>query len=193
MRFGSAKGKFRFWGSLGVLALAAFAWRFASGPSAVTDRTSLFPFSWGDSPQVSSPLLPPAVPVEGDVRVLDASVDGTIPLPEMIHLTDRLNQPDTDIRQDVEILTLLFDTFRQTHDGARPPGGENDEITAQLRGRNSKHLAFIAPDHPAINEEGQLLDRWGTPYHFHPVSREELEFRSAGPDRKLFTGDDVFP
>lgn len=175
-----------------MLALAVLAWRFASGPSTLTGRASFFPPLEKDSPQIAPLALQPA-PVEGDFRVLDASVDGTIPLPEMIHLTDRLNQPGTDIRQDVEILTLLFDTFRQTHDGARPPGGENDEITAQLRGRNPKHLAFIAPDHPAINEQGQLLDRWGTPFHFHPVSREELEFRSAGPDRKLFTADDVFP
>jgi hypothetical protein len=36
-----------------------------------------------------------------------------------------------------------------------------------------------------------LLDRWGTPYYFHPIARNVLGLRSAGPDGKLWTADDV--
>jgi hypothetical protein len=35
-----------------------------------------------------------------------------------------------------------------------------------------------------------MCDRWGTPYFFHQVSKTEMEIRSAGPDRRMWTGDD---
>jgi hypothetical protein len=49
----------------------------------------------------------------------------------------------------------------------------------------------LPPDLASIDAQGRLLDRWGTPYFFHAVSRTELEIRSAGPDGKLGTDDDV--
>ena len=39
--------------------------------------------------------------------------------------------------------------------------------------------------------KGQLVDRWGTAYWFHPNSSYQMEIRSAGPDKNLFTADDV--
>jgi hypothetical protein len=36
------------------------------------------------------------------------------------------------------------------------------------------------------------LDRFGTPYFFHPISETRIDVRSAGPDRKLWTEDDVW-
>ena len=72
--------------------------------------------------------------------------------------------------------------------------GENSEITAALKGRNKLGFAFIPVDCPAINRKGELCDRWGTPYFFHQLSGEQMEIRSAGPDRKLWTpGDEVLP
>jgi hypothetical protein len=70
------------------------------------------------------------------------------------------------------------------------PVGENSEITAALRGRNRLGFAFIPVDCPAINAKGELCDRWGSPYFFHQLSGEKMEIRSAGPDRRLWTGDD---
>ncbi|GAB4173537.1 MAG: hypothetical protein Fur0032_13170 [Terrimicrobiaceae bacterium] len=42
-----------------------------------------------------------------------------------------------------------------------------------------------------MSPDGQLLDRWGVPYHLHQMSSNDLDFRSAGPDRELFTADDL--
>jgi hypothetical protein len=41
-----------------------------------------------------------------------------------------------------------------------------------------------------VNEAGELTDRWGTAYFFHQLSSREMEIRSAGPDRKMWTEDD---
>ena len=45
------------------------------------------------------------------------------------------------------------------------------------------------------NPQGYLkslpVDPWGTPYFFHQLSSTEMEIRSAGPDKRLWTDDDV--
>jgi hypothetical protein len=50
---------------------------------------------------------------------------------------------------------------------------------------------LIPRGHPAINPDGELCDRWGTPYFFHSESRRRTTIRSAGPDRQMWTADDV--
>ena len=42
-----------------------------------------------------------------------------------------------------------------------------------------------------VNEKGELVDPWGTPYFFHQLSAMEMEIRSAGPDRIMWTEDDL--
>lgn len=69
--------------------------------------------------------------------------------------------------------------------------GSNAEIVACLTGRNPEGFAFLRPESKWIDGEGQLLDRWGTPLFFHPWSLTRIDIRSAGPDRDLFTEDDV--
>ncbi len=70
------------------------------------------------------------------------------------------------------------------------PVGQNEDIVAAVLGDNPKRAAYLPADSPAI-KDGRLLDPWGTPYWFHPVSRNRMEIRSAGPDRELFTNDDL--
>ena len=38
---------------------------------------------------------------------------------------------------------------------------------------------------------GRLIDRWGTPWQIHPRAADSIDVRSAGPDRRLYTPDDV--
>jgi hypothetical protein len=72
------------------------------------------------------------------------------------------------------------------------PVGTNPEITSQLQGKNPKHINFINPDAGMrINENGELVDPWGTPYFFHQLSGTDTEVRSAGPDKIMWTADDV--
>jgi len=72
------------------------------------------------------------------------------------------------------------------------PVGTNPEITSQLTGNNPRHINFLTP-RPGIriNENGELLDPWGTPYFFHQLSASDTEVRSAGPDKILWTSDDL--
>jgi hypothetical protein len=71
------------------------------------------------------------------------------------------------------------------------PVGTNPEITAALMGRNPKQINFITPESGLrINENGEMVDGYGTPFFFHQLSGQEMEIRSAGEDRKMWTFDD---
>lgn len=71
------------------------------------------------------------------------------------------------------------------------PEGTNAEIMRKVLGANNAHVHFDLPEGQSLNEKGELLDHWGTPYFFHQLSAKEMEIRSAGPDRKLYTSDDI--
>jgi hypothetical protein len=72
------------------------------------------------------------------------------------------------------------------------PVGDNAEITSQLNGHNSKQVNFIQPDEGMrVNDQGELVDPWGTPYFFHQLSGTQTEIRSAGPDKVMYTADDL--
>ncbi len=104
-------------------------------------------------------------------------------------LADSLNAPGATIQADLRVVGGLVDAYRSNfHEN---PVGTNAEITAALMGRNRLGLALLPPDHPAVNPRGELCDRWGRPFFFHQLSGTRLELRSAGPDRQLWTGDDV--
>jgi hypothetical protein len=72
------------------------------------------------------------------------------------------------------------------------PVGVNSEITAALIGDNPKHINFITPDSGLrVNDQGEMVDAWGTPLFFHQLSGHDMEIHSAGPDRKMWTYDDL--
>ena len=72
------------------------------------------------------------------------------------------------------------------------PVGNNPEITAALNGQNPRQIRFLNPeDGLRVNSKGELVDSWGTPFFFHQLSANEMEIHSAGPDRIMWTGDDL--
>jgi hypothetical protein len=71
------------------------------------------------------------------------------------------------------------------------PVGTNAEIMQAVMGGNAAKATLGPPQGQGLNEHGELIDRWGTPYFFHQLSKDKMEVRSAGPDRVLWTGDDV--
>ncbi len=71
------------------------------------------------------------------------------------------------------------------------PVGNNVEITAALMGKNPKQINFINSESGLhVNANGEMVDGYGTPLFFHQLSGQEMEIRSAGEDRKLWTFDD---
>ena len=72
------------------------------------------------------------------------------------------------------------------------PVGTNPEITSQLNGYNPKHINFLNNEAGMrVNGNGELVDSWGTPFFFHQLSSMDMEIHSAGPDRIMWTTDDL--
>lgn len=71
------------------------------------------------------------------------------------------------------------------------PVGTNAEIVNELNGGNPKRARYLPQENLRLNEKGELLDFYGTPYFFHQNSSTETEVRSAGADRQLWTADDI--
>ena len=71
------------------------------------------------------------------------------------------------------------------------PIGTNAEIMKALMGANPKQATLGPPEGIPLNSKGELVDQWGTPYFFHQLSRNLTEVRSAGPDKVMWTADDM--
>lgn len=140
------------------------------------------------------PAMPPAESTDQGTRhhrTTSVLPPRPAPVHRVLDETRQLNSPDASPQADAAILADLIRAFRRNAKGN--PVGDNDEITAQLLGRDPRApaVALIDPRHPAIDPEGRLVDRWGTPYFFHALSASHMEIRSAGPDRTMWTPDDI--
>ncbi|CAN5854635.1 hypothetical protein BH11VER1_BH11VER1_19200 [soil metagenome] len=140
-------------------------------------------------------LKPPAVPVRKQEVSIQKKSDkpavATVifePHPLALELTAGLNQPEKSAQDDLQALAQILYTFRQSF--KENPIGQNDDVTAALLGGNEKHIQFLSKETAPVRD-GKLVDRWGTPYGFHPLSGQKMELRSAGPDREMFTPDDI--
>ena len=103
-----------------------------------------------------------------------------------------LNDPARTAADDVETVRQIigqYTTALQRRSG--PPIGDNTDLVRALTGANPLRLAVLPPGHPTIDGQGRWCDRWGTPYHIHPLAASVYSVRSAGPDRRLFTEDDL--
>ena len=96
--------------------------------------------------------------------------------------------PVEDLKTIHEILTNYLITLK-TDRGL--PTGTHQEIIAALRGNNPRDFEFIPPEHPQYDAQGRITDRWGSPIFFHAISSLEVQIISAGPDRELWTDDDL--
>ena len=140
--------------------------------SAVTSKSE-------NSPSLARSNQPNVAKTEAGLRADDAPS----------HLADLLNSSTTDIHADLRLLDDIFQQYRSAMHGDDPIG-DNKDITAILSGKNKLDFAFIPKSCPAINAQGELCDRWGTPFYFHQLSGTDMQIRSAGPDKKLYTTDD---
>ena len=114
------------------------------------------------------------------------------PHPASRPLADLLNAPAADPAQDVATLHRIIVLYqRALHNRQGTPIGDDIDLARALTGHNPMRQTFLPPDHPALSANGHLIDRWGTPYHLHPRGNGAYEVRSAGPDRQLFTSDDL--
>jgi hypothetical protein len=106
-------------------------------------------------------------------------------------LAASLNSKSTTVEQDLRIISDMLSAYRTNFPNKGNPTGTNEEITLSLSGKNKLGLILISRNNPAINSAGELCDRWGTPYFFHAESGLKMKIRSAGPDKKMWTKDDL--
>lgn len=124
----------------------------------------------------------PKAPIES--RTENPKVD-TAGINALSQLNNANTDPQIDIRVIEHLLNQVHTVFHEL------PTGEHDEIVAFLRGANPRNIQYIADDDPNLNEDGKIIDRWGTPYFFHALSRHRIEVRSAGPDQLHWSDDDI--
>jgi hypothetical protein len=160
-----------------------------TGSTATPPSTSAAsPFQEGAT---KAPGAPASVVEPGPtpVRAFFATPAAPPPPQERITLADDLLSPTADPRADLAIVASLFTTYADHF--RELPVGNNAEITAALAGDNTRGLAVIPADHRAIDARGELVDRWGTPFFFHQLGAGTMQIRSAGPDRRMHTSDDL--
>lgn len=162
----------RFWNLrlilLGLLTLLAI-WIYRAGPEGVPNST---PQKAADIP--TSAMMARSEPLPGEV------------------ILKGYGRPTSTVERDLEAVGRAFENLMLLIKGGEPfRMGANEELAAALRGKNRTGLRFLPDDHPAFNEAGQIVDRWGTPLFFHVESASVLDVRSAGPDGEMWTEDDV--
>ncbi|HBJ86745.1 MAG TPA: hypothetical protein DDZ88_23395 [Verrucomicrobiales bacterium] len=92
-------------------------------------------------------------------------------------------------RDEADNLALNLRQYGSRYGGN--PTGTNAEIVKALNGGNPQGVRFLPQELLRLNAQGELVDRWDTPYFFHQMSAQKMEIRSAGPDKTLWTQDDI--
>lgn len=92
-------------------------------------------------------------------------------------------------KNEADTIALNIRHFGQRFGGN--PTGSNAEIVKTLTGGNATGAKYLTGEILRLNDKGELIDQWATPYFFHQNSADSMDVRSAGPDRKLYTPDDI--
>jgi len=164
---GGRRHLFGFYALCAVVFLAALLWFLRNRSTRTAPGTS-----------EGEPPAGPVVPEPPRIEVLPIAAE----------LSSALSQADGSAESELEAVAQLLYFYRQAF--GENPVGDNADIVAALSGSNGKNATWLAPGSPSV-VDGELVDRWGTPYWFHAVGSREMEIRSAGPDREIFTTDDL--
>jgi len=172
---------------LGILTLGAILWLMKPMDGA-WDSSLFSPQSPEQDPATSASLAPLADPGTTSNTTADSDEGAE----EVSPLAAELNSSRFPPQHDVDTLhALLRQHLRRLGRREGLPIGNDSDLAAVLKGQNPMKYAALPKNHPVFGSNGRLLDRWGTPYFVHPVAEADFEIRSAGPDRKMFTPDDL--
>ena len=185
---------------LGLLLLALLAWLLLAPKSPPTSTSASAPGTASQSAEQAAIQNALGHASPGAVAAIDSAfapaksaVDAAVrqsvvPVPP--------SEPTAALFTNLPPAAVMENVSRAIHDyGARfggNPVGTNPEIARALRGDNSRQVNFL--DESAgvrVNDRGELVDPWGVPFFLHQLSAREMEIRSAGPDRRLWTDDDL--
>jgi len=69
------------------------------------------------------------------------------------------------------------------------PSDANREVVDALQREDENGTSVITFNAKHLNDKGEVVDPWGTPYRFY-LSRSRILIRSAGPDCAFTHSDD---
>ena len=132
-------------------------------------------------PQISQPEIP---------------IEKSTPPPAPPLLADQLlasyGKPTGTLASDMELFDrYLSNVFILTKSREPRYYATNKDLVLFLTGQKGNLTPFLSPDWALLNDQGQILDRVGNPLIVHPLSRDKIEIRSAGPDGIPYTEDDI--
>jgi hypothetical protein len=146
---------------------------------------ALFVAWWLSRKDLPPPESTPALPAPAERSV---SKPATASEKLLEGYADPATPPVEDLKKIHRVITGYFSVVK---DPGRFPIGGNADLAAALRGENANREVFVDGGHPVFSKDGLLIDRWGTPLVVHPEAWQQLELRSAGPDKVPFTADDL--
>jgi hypothetical protein len=101
-------------------------------------------------------------------------------------------RPNLPPQNDLTLMSRLMEnSLLLLKSAGNRPLSANEDWAGLLRGQNAARERFLPDQSVALNADGKLVDRWGTPLFFHALGRGRYELRSGGPDKKLWTADDI--
>jgi Type II secretion system (T2SS), protein G len=92
------------------------------------------------------------------------------------------------------VLIQDFDAACRTYkaDSGNYPSGSLSEMVSALEGKNPHGVIYLQFLGRYLNQAGEPIDPWKTPFRFvRPSDTEPPQLISAGPDRVFGTKDDV--
>jgi hypothetical protein len=157
-----------------------------------SDQVKQQPLPKVATPPQAAPQAMPDPPSAADIampnEISPAASSSALVLPGSAAAIPATPDEDFDISEDLNAVDAAIRDYQAVH--GENPIGSNAEISTALFVNNPGQIKLNVPAGSHLNAAGELCDRWGTPYFFHQVSATEMEIRSAGPDRKMWTGDD---
>lgn len=142
-------------------------------------------------------VAPEHVPAPGEIQVTETS-SGAAPAPAQApqllgeSILRDYAKPGLPPRNDLTLISrLMQNSVLLLKSAANRPLSANEDWADFFKGKNAMHERFLPDNHASLNSAGQLVDRWGTPLFFHALGNNRYEVRSAGPDKMLWTADDI--
>ncbi len=144
-------------------------------------------------PPAAPPSPPPAETIPPGIVVTETTHAAPLPAPFSAPGDAQLAGYGTgDPAGDLRLLSRSITDFLIVAKRATDfPLSANEEWSAALRGLRPGSAPWISGKSPLLDARNRLIDRWGTPLHFHALGAKRWQLRSAGPDRQLFTADDL--
>lgn len=146
-------------------------------------------------PRPAQPAPPETIATNAATTEIPANVShASAKSGELLGTTILRGYADTNLppENDLTLMSRLMEnSLLLLKAAANRPLSANEDWAGLFRGKNGAREEFLPAQHVALNDKGQLIDRWQTPLFFHALGDGRYEIRTAGPDKVMWTADDI--